>query len=58
MENIQELKRYKVQGIYQDIVYATDKQQAKELFCELNATCEQAEGDFDQIIVEEAPFKY
>lgn len=57
MEKAQELNRYKVQGIYQDIIYAKTEEEAKEIFCEMNAICLREEGDFDQISVEPAPFK-
>ena len=57
MEKVQELNRYKVQGIYHDIIYAKNEEEAKETFCELNKYCLRAEGDFDQISVEPAPFK-
>ena len=57
MEKAQELNRYKVQGIYQDIIYAKNEEEAKEIFCEMNAICLREEGDFDHISVEPAPFK-
>lgn len=57
MKQTQEVKRYKVQGIYQDIIYAKNEEEAREIFCEMNATCVQAEGDFDKISVEPAPFQ-
>ena len=57
MEKTQELNRYKVQGIYQDIIYAKNEEEAKEIFCEMNAICLREEGDFDQISVEPAPFQ-
>lgn len=57
MEKARELKRYKVQGIYQDIIYAKSEEEAREIFCEMNATCVQAEGDFDKISVEPALFQ-
>lgn len=57
MENIEQLNRYVVQGIYQDVIYAKNEEEAKELFCEMNAICVREEGDFDQITVKPAPFK-
>lgn len=57
MKQTQEVKRYKVQGIYQDIIYAKNEEEAREIFCEMNATCLQAEGDFDKISVEPAPIE-
>ena len=57
MENIEQLNRYVVQGIYQDVIYAKNEEEAKELFCEMNAICLREEGDFDQITVKSAPFK-
>ena len=40
-----------------DIQDTTKKEEAKELFCEMNAICVREEGEFDQITVKSAPFK-
>ena len=57
MENIEQLNRYVVQGIYQDVIYAKNEEEAKEIFREMNAICVREEGDFDQITVKSVPFK-
>lgn len=45
-------KRYKVQGLYQDIIYAESEEEAKEKYLEMNEKLNRTEP-FDEIVIEE-----
>ena len=48
------VKRFFVKGLYADVVYAEDEEQAKEKYLEMNEKLNRTEP-FDEIIVEEKP---
>ena len=48
------VQRFLVQGVYMDIIYAEDEEQAKEKYLEMNEKLNRTEP-FDEIIVEEKP---
>lgn len=52
----QERKRFYVQGVYADIVYARNEEEAKEIYLEMNKILNRTEP-FDEILIEEKPFK-
>ena len=52
----QERKRFYVQGVYADIIYAKDEEEAKEIYLEMNENLNRTEP-FDDILIEEKPFK-
>ena len=52
----QERKRFYVQGVYADIIYAKNEEEAKEIYLEMNENLNRTEP-FDEILVEEKPFK-
>ena len=52
----QERKRFYVQGVYADIIYAKNEEEAKEIYLEMNEILNRTEP-FDEILIEEKPFK-
>ena len=50
------MQRFFVKGLYADVIYAEDEEQAKEIYLEMNEKLNGTEP-FDEIIVEESPFK-
>ena len=50
------MKRFIVKGVYMDIVYAEDEEQAKENYLDMNEKLNRTEP-FDEISVEEIPIK-
>lgn len=48
------MQRFLVQGVYMDIIYAEDEEQAKEKYLEMNEKLNRTEP-FDEIIVKEKP---
>ena len=50
------MQRFFVKGLYADVIYAEDAEQAKEIYLEMNEKLNGTEP-FDEIIVEESPFK-
>jgi hypothetical protein len=52
----QERKRFYVQGVYADIIYAKNEEEAKEIYLEMNEILNRTEP-FDEILIEEKSFK-
>ena len=52
----QERKRFYVQGVYADIIYAKDEEEAKEIYLEMNENLNRTEP-FDEILIEEQPLE-
>ena len=50
------MKRFIVKGVYMDIIYAEDEEQAKENYLDMNEKLNRTEP-FDEISVEEIPIK-
>ena len=53
----QERKRFYVQGVYADIIYAKDEEEAKEIYLEMNENLNRTEP-FDEIMCQEMPLSH
>lgn len=51
---MEKLTRYEVTGVYKDIIYAQNEDEARDIFAEMNEFATKYEGEFDVIIVKEA----
>lgn len=50
------MKRFFVKGVYADVIYAEDEEQAKEIYLDMNEKLNRTEP-FDEISVEEMPIR-
>lgn len=50
------MKRFFVKGVYADVIYAEDEEQAKEIYLEMNKKLNRTEP-FDEICIEEKPIE-